>query len=840
MRSKIKEFFTLEGFFRSILASFMNVIIYGVLIALIFGFEQGIVMPIHMYHNDWYVVLINLSAFHFFMIFIALLMSWYPVYIFEAVFTNSNNSTSWKMSHWGLIYYLPRNLKTENDNLESANSKNIELDINKQIVKTESKIRKFFGMFVFVLWSWIIAAAYLKSPHLSIVDNEIVSLNSKLLFYGLNGSITIMVFYAFIYLNDIGNKGKQTYEFFASKSFAKYLILSLLIAFFLVVIISILFNWSGILVISQMIFCGLLALLFMVFRNNRANLLPNKKTDQGNNETSIIALLQLMRTFGIATIIFLLAISFFADFASMINPINILMGVLIAFYTVLILPIKLFLYLNSKNDQNKWNSLNILGIKLTSTKYIVGLILLISTSSYFNYSGNDLHMLTTLSYKEKDKIDLGEFHKAYSDTRDSTITPIFYAAYGGGLKANYWNSLILECMDKDTFQKNVVAMSGVSGGGMGIGLYTMGQYQLLSNSSYPSVQSSSIGSANILSTELSWLFGWDYFRERLPNVLLLGKDRSHRSMQYYSKLYSGSDTFVDSLSFYSVYKKLFKDKGYFPNLIVNSTSTKDKYGVVSAINNDTMFSGAMNLLDIRDTTGNRYTLTYLEALSTCNRFPVISPAAMIPNKGHFVDGGYFENSGIMSLISFKKSLESIEKIDSIQKPIFNKKVKLVSVRNDKNNYLQSLLTKELGNLQVYQNNNIYKISNSSEILSILGTAAGLEKMPNYLRNLIGSYFNKEYELVYIDLPYYITHEDIEAYFGGKLSKSQMQRIDKIVTNSNKEILQILGDQDSGYNLREWGVIDPPTARILSRPVEIYMKNMIKMKSVKKSINSVSH
>ncbi len=830
--------FKSTGMVKALLSSFINIIIYLLLLLMVFGIAQGLVIPIDMFENTLGHISLNLVTFHFLLLFMAMLMSWYPNFVFISLFEKVKD-VYWEMSKLGLIYYVNLEDVDEDHNQNDLKIQNIsENEIKVTESDTESKTRKFFGMFLFVFWSWILVLAFSKSPHVILQGEEIVNENYTSVLIALNLVFTILVLSFNKYFDK--KKLKNNPLFLKIPQDIGLYMIGILVLIFIIAIGAIwLFQWSWTSILIEMVLCFFLSLIYIIFRELRTVIFSRNTEEVNKNKVASINFLSFLRMLGIITLTLILAVNIFDDIALKFNPVNIILMNLIALYTMLIIPIKIYLFLSGQNKDKDQNTFNILFLKIKTWHYVSGATLLITLTVFFNFRGNSLHQLITLSDDPKDNIDLSTFYNAYKSNRDSTISPIMYAAYGGGLKANFWNTLILKEIGRDSFKNNVVAMSGVSGGGMGIGLYTLDNYQRISNPNFIEKQKE-IGQSNVLSLELSWLFGWDYLRELLPDFLVSGYDRSHRSMDFYSNLFNNDILFSEKKTFRSVYHDLFEHNGYYPNIIVNSTSTKDRYGVVSAINSSSMFPGSIDLLDIHDTDTSSLTLTYLEAISTCNRFPVISPAAKIPNKGHFVDGGYFENSGIMSLISFKKALERYEK-DSLEK-VFDKPIRLVSVRNDKFNYLQSLLEKDSFDITNFTNENFIKIEESSEILAILGTAGGLEKVPNYLRNLINTYFKQEYELVFIDLPHYITDNDINSYFGGKLDKETHEKVRGIVHTSNKNIIEILKESSkkevNGYNLRNWGVIDPPTARILSKPVEVYMQDMMKMNSVKKSLEEV--
>lgn len=814
---------------KGLVCSFLSIIIYLIIALVIAGFAQGNVIPLDIYIGESAIqTVVNLSIFHFLLYFLAMIMSLYPTYIYVLFFENLNEFF-FASERWGLIYY---SRKTTNDKYEINPLRFI-----------EGAVRKLLAVGLFIFWSWLIVYVYCVHQIETTKVYPIIIFNIFCTFFYL------YMFWFFtvrvkskMYFRNNNTKGKinkhsenqlnkllTTYESRA-KIYYKYYVLFFLTLLFLLCLIAACFEWSSIVIITQLGTCLLISIHLIIYRTFRK--LSLVISNIGNY-------LSLHRWFGLAVLSFLICVNLSIDIAEYINPINIILAGLITFYTLAILLIKIYLFLRCKNTNGQHNYIPFFGLKIKLRTYLIIVTTLVSFCLFNSINGNKLHQLLLVDNNTTDHVTLESFYKKYAGFR-STKSPILYAAYGGGLKAHYWNFMILDELNNYNTFNDIIAMSGLSGGGMGIGNYLASEYQIAKGIKIDKTKViNTVKKSNILSIELAWLFGLDLIRNMIPNSTFFGLDRSHRSMEYYGDIL-GSHALVDDLSFQHVYKSVYDIK-YYPNIIINSTSTRDKYGVISAIIADDVFPGAINLLNINQN-GQDKTLTYFEALSTCNRFPLISPAANVPTKGYFVDGGYFENSGVLSLISFKKAIDIISKpIDSLYQksnpadstftPFYKRKIKLVSVRNGKLNYLQSLIE--------HRKINITETFPVMEMKSIITGISDLERMPNYIRSQLELYHKDEFEMIYIDLPYYIDTAKIDKYFGGKLELTIHNEICMLVQQSNNEIIHILKSEKwHAYKYSYWGIVNPPTARILSKPVELYMEAMMEHPNVRKQIGKI--
>ena len=803
-----------------ILSSIVNIFIYFIIIALFLGMGQGHVIPIAMYTSDNLWNVLNILLFHGLMFFLGMLMSLYPTYIFAILFGSKNYE--WKVEDKKIIYYkeITSEIKPSQESKSASDA----------LEQTESAARKLSAMLLFIIWSWVLVNLS-EIYHYTQFQFEVMKAVNTIMTIVL---LTIFYVIAFkerfnaterkklkrdysirlaIKIYSIVDKWKEK-----SSSIVTLLSIACIIILISLIALTLVSGWSGLSLILQLILTWLFTALILFFRSFRSELKSRLFTDD-------VRYLNLHRVLGICVLAIMILINSSDSLSLGANALNVVLIFLVCSYTIIVLPIKLILFLYNKQENNQDNFFKLFSIRITR-KFIPWMILFLMFPLFvFPFViGNKMHSLSTLPKVEEDSIANNSYITQVNYKLQSIKKPILYAAYGGGLMANYWNLLILDSLDRNGSFGNILAMSGVSGGGMGIGLFTGIKYMETVKKD-PSFDRADfiekIGASNILGLELPWVFGWDLIRECIPYSEWLGHDRSHRTMTYYADQL-GSRALLDS-SMYKIYHDLFTTNGFYPNIIFNSTSAHYKYGVVSPINANHIFSGAENLLELPE----RKTLTYLESVSTCNRFPLVSPAARVEGKGYFLDGGYFENSGLMSLISFKKFLEF--KIDTAYYP---NKFTIVSVRNSKENYLIRLIQEALENKSYSSTGNLADLS---EIYAIVKGAINLERLPNYLKETISDHFKDEYDIIPLDLPYYITTEDLTDLIGK--NHNYFDKIWAVVDKSNNDIVSLL-NADKRY-MQSWGIINPPTSRVLSKPVKIYMENMMKHPNVTKKLNEIS-
>ncbi len=558
--------------------------------------------------------------------------------------------------------------------------------------------------------------------------------------------------------------------------------------------------------------------------------------------------------FGTLSSVIVIVISFFGT-VSIINGANYLLVFLMLYYSLFITIVKCTFYGENKGGKNlhiskKMHDPNLqfesfvrtapLGFPLKYTGFasiILGIVLI-----FFFKSGNDLHLLkpidTEVSNESQTPIDGDQFLARFQESSTSdTIYAI--SAFGGGLKANYNTLRTLQTIQEKTdgkFLENTISMSGVSGGGLGLANYYLMHNYMKQEKNQIEENISQIGDLDIVSIDIPYFLFVDLLRSIIPKnewiwngIKKYGwdKDRSQVAMKRYRDIIA-PNLDLDSKPYQKIHHDIFSRGEHAPALLMNTTSTRLKYGVASTVEVGT-FPGAINILKAPSLdTNSAYTLNFYDAVSTINRFPFLSPAAKIKNTGHFVDGGYFENSGILTSISFL-DLVSNHQWSSGKKLDINgskKKVVIVNFLNSKLHWINHLLSDTLlstDGLRVRE-------KQSSETSSVIGTVTGTEMLPNFFVEALKNKSEKTdstFGFITFYIPYKVSMEDVEQYLDAESMDNESVRNKILINNARIDSILINSKLDLGYNYKQWGAVEPALARVLSTPDKIYQDAMIK-------------
>lgn len=492
----------------------------------------------------------------------------------------------------------------------------------------------------------------------------------------------------------------------------------------------------------------------------------------------------------------IIAISQFSDF---FHPIVIILAFLHIIYGIFIVTLKhRFYYIsNAVSNSRSWAKTFFIFIAPA-----IPLVLLL-WSMGASYIGNDLHLLQ--GTKKGNSVSLEDYKRsffAHIDTTEITDSTLYFiASYGGGLKANAWNLLVLDSLShlgSRNILDQTVAMSGVSGGALGQHFFAA----LTKNEpdrEQVKEKIRTISEANMLSRDISWLLGWDLVRELCIGSRFSMPDRAGMAMEKYASLIGDEE--MIKVGYRAYWADLFQTQ-YYPMQVVNSAGTNGRRGISCSVTLEhfhQVFPNADNLCDLPE----NKTLTYTEAVSCSHRFPIFSPAAKVEGKGHYVDGGYYENSGMLSLLDLYWYLNA----DSVWKQKFDGwDVAFLQIRNDANAYLRSQVNIDTVRIQ--------KIDESSEILAILSTIGSITHLPLYIENRLRDLNQNHIRFCTIDLPYRLND--------GKLSSLlRAQKVDSLgLQGMNRKIDTAL------HGMSTWQTIEPPLARYLSKPAVRYMEAIL--------------
>jgi len=412
-----------------------------------------------------------------------------------------------------------------------------------------------------------------------------------------------------------------------------------------------------------------------------------------------------------------------------------------------------------------------------------------------------------------------------------TLTDVFViCAPGGGLRSNLWTLLVLDELNKlskESILPLTLCMSGVSGGGIGLANYVtlFKNDSLYLNSERSRSAILNIGRLNVLSKQVYY----SAFNELLFSLIpvleyptwLLGPNRSIKSMKYYDDVLNNKSYEFNELSFYDSWLNAYYidriSNTHFPALIVSSTSTSKHIGLAHPICGDDQSRLFKNLTSTYDS----IVPSYYGIVSTTNRFPILDPPAYVDKRGNYLDGGYFDNSGINSAEYFIENLNLKE---------FNIRINYIIITSQKSSFISEVFNPFSSFIQNEKNQSTLKtLGVQPNYSAILGAAANTDLI--YLYNL--ERLNKSNSRVFnINLPYLLNDSDIETFFGGELSHD----ISDYISSNNKEIENALIKDN--YDLK-LGIVEPGLSRVLSEPSILYTKAMLKHTKVIKELNRIN-
>lgn len=584
--------------------------------------------------------------------------------------------------------------------------------------------------------------------------------------------------------------------------------------------------------------------------------------------------LKQLQYVGLISLAFVLAANIFPRYAMHLNAVNVIVLNIIVIYSVTIILIKHYIFYRRykhidpietmKRGQNFWTSRYRFYRDIFVFILPILLLVVFGWGFYSTGKGNDLHEIQIAEDNSLRDIDTNAYirdfithHKEHLSDSIEAIPIYFVGSYGGGLKANLWNLVLYEELNTQTnsdFFDHAMCLSGVSGGTVGISNYTMLMKEVGAEAKYANERKAridKIGISNILSSDLTLLMGGDFVREYVPmDSTFWGRDRSYFGMREHAIMCGMDPNDFGKYSFKTYWTNVYNatEKRY-PVFIVNATSTQGKQGVVFSLDHhkdEDIFPGAENVLLNDDDD-----ITYFGAVSTTNRFPLLSPAARIGDKGHFLDGGYFENSGLLSAKGFFNHLIKEKKLvkDSLNqmapngKPLYYLKDAIgtlrvmpvfINVINSEDYYVNE----KLKNWEVARNGE----NDVSEIASILETVASTEKTPRYVTALIES---QDLEVRRIMMPHKITLARVQNVLKGDPDKpiSLLEKIKVHNDSLNYALSEGAKEKKHSYYYYDkdtWGLVEPPLARVLSTPARQYQKRMvIGHKAVTREIDAIA-
>ncbi len=321
--------------------------------------------------------------------------------------------------------------------------------------------------------------------------------------------------------------------------------------------------------------------------------------------------------------------------------------------SILILPV-LFYYTLQILIAYKGNDTQDRTYYLTSFVLLFAVALIVST----RIDNNHLDVETENVGSSQASLDqlVDQFTQPFAQDSVSAKIPVFFvAANGGGTMQAYWAAQVIGHLKKSTqnrIDRHVFAMSGASGGAVGLGLSTLAW--TLEDSVFVNAITN-VYEHDFLSGGLAYMLGSDAWLSVAPfnvsNILnrnewlckkygrVLAEEFGHRRWQ---------EPFIDTWT---------PDGAWRPLYFANTTRVEDGERCMSGPVDLSAATVGHDLLHSLADEGQ--TLTFGEAVLLTNRFPYVNTSGKIEGQGHFVDGGYHDNSGIETLMELYRAVEPL-------------------------------------------------------------------------------------------------------------------------------------------------------------------------------------
>jgi hypothetical protein len=236
---------------------------------------------------------------------------------------------------------------------------------------------------------------------------------------------------------------------------------------------------------------------------------------------------------------------------------------------------------------------------------------------------------------------------------------IVVAAAGGGIQASAWAAQVLAGLSSDdatgTFHRSVRVISGVSGGSVGA-MYFLGTYDGVWGSAVSPDEARQHALASSLAAVAWGVVYPDLHRLFLPISSLFWRNIDRGStLERSLAMTAGRDPGPTLLELAPLVRK------GLPVVLLNATLTADALPIVFSNSrfpgaDDRAEAGSDNRQGLRSFHDDFRLETRLEtAVRLSASFPLVSPAAqasMLRGRNAFVDGGYFDNSGLYSLMAW--------------------------------------------------------------------------------------------------------------------------------------------------------------------------------------------
>jgi predicted acylesterase/phospholipase RssA len=242
------------------------------------------------------------------------------------------------------------------------------------------------------------------------------------------------------------------------------------------------------------------------------------------------------------------------------------------------------------------------------------------------------------------------------------------AAEGGGIRAAYWTAAVLAQLQKESaqaraadprqplFSDRLFAISGVSGGSVGAAVFAGRVADRTEPARMPDAVAAVLG-RDLLSPVLGSMLFPDLLQRFLPFPVLPDRAAAlEESWEVAWRSTPGEDPELMARRFLALWAG--EREMRVPSLFLNATRVETGNRVVAS----NLRITREHYPDAEDTFlfgGPGTDLRLSSAAHLSARFPYVSPGATF-DRGHLVDGGYFENSGASTLEDVLKQIDEYQ------------------------------------------------------------------------------------------------------------------------------------------------------------------------------------
>ena len=287
------------------------------------------------------------------------------------------------------------------------------------------------------------------------------------------------------------------------------------------------------------------------------------------------------------------------------------------------------------------------------------LIIVVIVVSFFNNN----HALNTTHSMPNDTRNTVENHFETwkkQQTQSGHKKVILVAAEGGGIRAAYWSANVLAALEKEIgpdFYHSIFAMSGASGGSVGVTMYTAAHEANTQNTDYQSTVNN-ICASDFLSSLTSGFVYADVVQRLLPYPF-----KSNCRARFLEAAFS---THFDAQTNNSgqLNKGLSNLSSTAPLLLLNAAHVES--GKKAILCNDKLDTEHYFLKTTDVLHDLQADVPLKAAASASARFPIVTPPALLLNpvtntrNGHLIDGGNIDNTGLHSLWQLLRELRASE------------------------------------------------------------------------------------------------------------------------------------------------------------------------------------